>query len=359
MTKFITPFSLDIEPMSRLLLVNFEKDPDTIYKGFEPQVFDDAEHGKGHLVIGWRNDGKVDVYHEPSLKLNPKGYDIVGKGLANMVAREMNHALFLVKNEGVQAHFLFKDMLDREVEIMINESNPKKREPFGLLAPMGHVAENPSSLPLILLCDFYFVRQQHTEFKVSIDGVYRKLDKLPIPMDFTKMYFTRYSSKPIIARLNPAFGGALKVLEVKTGIKNIDFGEYDINLVWNGENALFKRITRRNEIHPIHLDFDDPFPNLYAWEGNSNLSGKFRIVSHPSIGEIAGEYLVSKLDDKIKITMVPNKGWKPKYTKFSLRFLYNVVSIFKQWPKTYAWTAEVHQNNNDQYFMDSDWKRIK
>lgn len=50
---FLSPFSIDIEPMSRLLLVNFEKDPDTVYVGFEPQVFDDADHGKGHLVIGW------------------------------------------------------------------------------------------------------------------------------------------------------------------------------------------------------------------------------------------------------------------------------------------------------------------
>lgn len=68
----LNPFQIDIDPMERLLLVNFDKNPDTIYVGFEPQVFNDDKNGKGHIIIGWRQDGKVDVYHQPSLKIDPK-----------------------------------------------------------------------------------------------------------------------------------------------------------------------------------------------------------------------------------------------------------------------------------------------
>jgi hypothetical protein len=75
----INPFRIDIDPMKRLLLVNFEKDPDTTYVGFEPQVFDDAVNGRGHLIIGWRQDGRVDVFPEASLRLAPDKYDIAGK----------------------------------------------------------------------------------------------------------------------------------------------------------------------------------------------------------------------------------------------------------------------------------------
>ncbi|MDR5659887.1 hypothetical protein RH915_10340 [Serpentinicella sp. ANB-PHB4] len=89
----INPFKIDVDPMERLLLINFEKDPDTIYVAFEPQVFDDTPHGKGHLIIGWRQDGKVDIFHQPSLKLNPEDYDIVGKGLANIVERDFTDGL--------------------------------------------------------------------------------------------------------------------------------------------------------------------------------------------------------------------------------------------------------------------------
>lgn len=33
------PFNIVVDPMQRLLLINFEKDPDRLYVGFEPQVF--------------------------------------------------------------------------------------------------------------------------------------------------------------------------------------------------------------------------------------------------------------------------------------------------------------------------------
>lgn len=50
--------------MAGLLLINFEQNPDTIYAGFEPQAFDDKVHGRGLLVIGWRANGRVDVFYQ-------------------------------------------------------------------------------------------------------------------------------------------------------------------------------------------------------------------------------------------------------------------------------------------------------
>ena len=100
-SNVINPFQINIDPMERLLLINFEKDPDTVYVGFEPQVFDDNVHGKGHIVIGWRVDGRVDVYYEPSLKLDPGAYDIAGKGLANMVETDFSEASYEVNDFGV------------------------------------------------------------------------------------------------------------------------------------------------------------------------------------------------------------------------------------------------------------------
>jgi hypothetical protein len=92
--NFILPFRIDVDPMERLLLINFEKDPDSLYLGFEPQVFNDPINGSGHLVIGWRVDGKVDVYHQPGLKLDPEKYDIAGKGLANYGGKGNEGCLF-------------------------------------------------------------------------------------------------------------------------------------------------------------------------------------------------------------------------------------------------------------------------
>jgi len=46
-----SPFSLSIVPMQKLFLINFEKDPDEIYHGLEPQWFDDSASGRGLRVI--------------------------------------------------------------------------------------------------------------------------------------------------------------------------------------------------------------------------------------------------------------------------------------------------------------------
>jgi len=127
----INPFRIDIDPIERLLLVNLEQDPDTTYVGFEPQVFDDPVNGRGHLVIGWRQDSHVDVFYQAGLRLDPAKYDIAGQGLANKVERELVGATFEINEFGVQAHYEFEDVHNRPVLIHINEQSPRARKPFG------------------------------------------------------------------------------------------------------------------------------------------------------------------------------------------------------------------------------------
>jgi hypothetical protein len=358
-TQIINPFHIAIDPMERLLLVNFEQDPDTTYVGFEPQVFDDPINGTGHLVIGWRQDGLVDVFHQPGLCLNAAKYDIAGKGLAHMVKREQSGATYEVNDFGVQAHYELEDIHNRTVVIHINEHNPKARKTFGLLAPMGDVAEAPSAMPLVLLHDFYFVRQPHTVFEMSIDGKRHQPDKLPIPMDFTRMYFTRYSPRPLIATLNPAFEGELKPVTIEVGAREIRAGDTVLALKWTADKPSLEQITRKNEIHPLELCFEPAFPDIQTLAAAAHLEGNFEIKGHPSTGRILGNYAVEKKDGEITITMIPSQGWQPRPTKFSLRFLYTVAGVFKKWPTTYEWTARLEENETGAYTMHSAWRRIK
>lgn len=93
----ISPFHLDTEPMHALALFNVERDPDTVDQGLEPQAFDDEQHGHGLLVIGWRVDGRVDVFHDPALRLDPAGSAIAGAGLHRMVSRELSGGRFEIE----------------------------------------------------------------------------------------------------------------------------------------------------------------------------------------------------------------------------------------------------------------------
>lgn len=354
----INPFRIAIDPMERLLLVNFEQDPDTTYVGFEPQVFDDVVNGRGHLVIGWRQDGRVDVFHQPGLHLDAAKYDIAGNGLANMLERELSGATCAVDAFGVQAHYDFEDIHNRTVIIRINEQNPKARKPFGLLAPMGAAAAAPSAMPLVLLHDFYFVRKQHTAFEINIDGKRHQPDRLPIPMDFTRMYFTRYSPRPLIATLNPAFEGELEPAAVEVGADEVTVGETTLALEWTEGQPALKRMIRKNEVHPLELRFDRAFPDLQTLADDTRLAGNFEIEGHPSTGRIAGNYTVEKNDGRITITMIPAQGWQPRPTKLSLRFLYSAASVFRKWPATYEWTARIQAQETGAYAMRSTWRRL-
>jgi hypothetical protein len=350
------PFRIDVDPMERLLLVNFEKDPDSVYIGFEPQVFDDKVNGTGHLVIGWRVDGRVDVYHQRGLKLNPDKYNIAGKGLAHMVEREMPGAYFEVNEFGVQAFYGFEDIHQRAVHIKIAESNPRKRKPFGLLAPMGHVAENPSSLPFFLMNDFYFVRKKHTEMALTINGKEHKTDPFPIPLDWTRMTFMRYSANPLLANFNPAFEGALNPLSVQQGW-NTFAEDTELEISIEAGKPIIKSLKRKHQEHTVSLSFEPGFPDISSLETNSIKKGSFKIMGHSSTGYVQGEYVVEKGNDGIQISLIPAKGWKPKPDRVSLRFLYKVIKIFRTWPATYEWTASVIEDENHNLFMQSSWAR--
>ena len=355
--KLFNPFRIDIDPMERLLLVNIEKDPDSLYIGFEPQVFNDHINGTGQLVIGWRTDGKVDVYHQPGLKLAHEKYNIAGKGLANMLEREMPDAYFFVNEYGVQARCEFLDLHKRLISFKISESHPKKRKPFGLLAPMGDAVENPSSMPLVILQDFYFVRRKHSEIELSINGRQHHIDNLPIPIDRTKMTFIRYSPKPLIVTLNPAFSGTLSDISIDINQETVLSDNYEIALEWKENKAFIKSIEKKNEIYPVRMIFKNAFPNIAEMENSAEFKGSFLIESHPSTGKVKGVYNIQKTNNEISVSFLPSKGWKPKHSKFSLRFLYTVARVFKKWPATYEWTATIHEKDN-LYFMDSQWNRI-
>jgi hypothetical protein len=205
----------------------------------------------------------------------------------------------------------------------------------------------------------YFVRKHHTAFEISIDGKRHQPDELPIPMDFTRMTFTRYSPRPLIATLNPAFEGPLEPLDVALGTAEVHLGETTLALEWIGGQPALKRLTRRNEVYPLDVRFERAFPDIQTLADGADLAGSFEIEGHPSTGRIAGTYTVEKRDGHITITMVPARGWLPRPTKAALHFLYTVASVFRKWPTTYEWTAHIHAQATGAYAMRSAWRRIE
>ena len=355
--QIFSPFQIDIDPMERLLLINFEKDPDSLYVGFEPQAFDDDINGTGILVIGWRTDGKVDVYHQPGIHPDPEKFDIAGKGLANMLERQMDGALFEITERGTQAQISFSDLNGRMIDLHLEERSTRTRKPFGLLAPMGQAAENPSAMPLVLLHDFYFVLRSGTDLSVKIGDRYHEPDSFPLPLDFSRIQFARYSPDPLIAMLNPSIDGLLYPLDEPVN-NTVSSGKTSYELTMNGLVHEIQSFSRAYKNRELKVSFSPAFPNVGALRAGAEASGIFEIAGDPSTGFIRGEYSVQNRNGVISIELIPSGGWIPNEPKLTLRFLYRIVPMFKEWPTTYRWTASLQRTGDDPFLMKSSWERM-
>jgi hypothetical protein len=352
------PIYLHIDPMEGLLLVNFENDPDEIYIGFEPQLFDDPIHGRGMIVIAWRVDGRVDVYRQPGLTLDPATYDIAGGGLNEMLERPLSDAHYRVNEAGVDAYFAFEDAAGRPIEVTVKEENKRERQPFGLLAPMGSAATAPSALPLVYLHDFYFVRQAHTTFTIMVDGQQRQPDKLPLPIDGTRMTFARYSPDPLIATLNPAHDGPLAPLTLVSPTE-AQLGDLHFELADNHGRPEIAAMRRAYKEREVSVAFTPPLPHLLSLADGAETNGRFTISADPSVGTVAGTYQILRQGDEVHMEMIPGLGWQPNETKWAVRFIYWMASDFTDWPKTYRWTAVLDLSDPQRVTMQSGWQRIE
>lgn len=358
--RLVLPFAITVEPMARLLLVNLERDPDTVYAGFEPQAFDDEVHGRGLIVLAWRRDGRVDLYHQGGLRLDPSGYDIAGGGLHAMHERDFADAWFEVRDSGVDADVRFDDADGRRIEITVRELGSRPRPRIGLLAPMGQAATAPSALPLVLLRDFAFVRRANSDVRVAIDGREHAVDRLPVPIERQSVYFVRYAQSPLIARLNPATEGPVATLDAGrsgTHVLAEAVGETRVEVRDQGGGATIARLERHSAGQFVRLDLDPPFPNLLDLADGTDLEGVFAISSDPSLGRVSGTYRVSRAGDTARIAMTPSGGWRPAERRWSIRLVYAVAPVFRRWPTTYAWSAEVDLARADGPRMRSSWQR--
>ena len=355
-----TPFTLNISPMERLFLINFEKDPDEIYIGFEPQWFDDAAYGTGLRIIAWRKDGYVDVYQQPGVTVEEK-IDVAANGLADTLIRPMENARFYVTHQGVDTAFAFEDKTGRQVEVAVVEQSQKTNNPFSLLAPVGSSSANPSSLPVYFMFKFDFVRRGNTDVTIRINGRTHKADTFPFPMNGSRVYFMRYSADTFLVDWCPSQSQALEPLGTgpnreRKQLMGPNHTTYELS---EEESApAFSRISTSRKDHTFTAQFQPPFPEVTHIPDQVSLSGRFILGAEASAGEIIGTYEVSRKGEEVEVTLHPGGGWQPKPTTLFLKFFFTVVKIFRQWPKTYRWTAKITLQDGAAPFMESRWERV-
>lgn len=351
---FYSPFSLNVDKMEHLILINFEKDPDRYYNTFELQQACDKNGLKWLLVIAYRNDGGADVYHQ-------SGYPLASQGSVlndvKFTISPLEGAKFEVKAERMDVFFAFKDRYDREIKVKATENRKPHKNPFFLLAPIGTLAKQPKSFPVYSLYEMSFAKRKHTDIEIGIDEVRHKPDTFPLPVDCAKNYFTRYSADTFNVDWNINFQGQLlPIFPVEDN--RAEYSNEIYELVNIGGHHEIKRMSTKNNKHKINIDFSPPVPDIACLREGQRINGAFMITTDGSAGSINGEYHVKSRGNGVEMSIHPNKGWIPNEKRLILKLLFMIVKVFKEWPKSYRWNAMINFSSTKHPSMKSGWERI-
>ncbi|MBN2665283.1 MAG: hypothetical protein JXR67_02145 [Bacteroidales bacterium] len=350
---FFSPFSISFDAMEHLILVNFEKDPDEFYNTFELQQARDKNNRKRFLVIAYRIDGGSDVYHQPEYPFASQS------GILNdteFIESPLDEAKFEINDDSLDVFFSFTDKTGRKITVRVNEDKTKKKKPFFLLAPVGVISKNPVSLPFYSLYRMSFIRKNHAVIEINIDKGKRKPDTFPLPLDFSKNFFTRYSADTFNVDLNKNYEGSLSPLKPvgnKTEANGITY-----ELTDNKGHPEIKRMSAKKSNHMITIDLCPPLPDIACLNDKIHLDGYFTITTDNTTGTLTGEYYLEKHGLEILMKLHPSRGWQPNEKRWILKILFMAVKVFKDWPKSYVWNARISLSEPDCPLMKSHWERV-
>lgn len=352
--SFYPPFSLSVDDMEHLILINFEKDPDKYYNTFEMQQARGNSGSSRLLVIAYRNDGGADVYHQP-------GYPLASQESllndVNFTVCPLEGAKFEVNDERLDVFFAFTDRYGRKIEGSVNENRKPRKKPFFLLAPIGLLARQPKSFPVYSLYGMSFAKRKHTVIHIRIDDAGHKPDTFPLPVDCANNYFSRYSADTFNVDWNKNFQGQL--LPLFPGEDNrIESGSVTYELVNNGGHHEIRKMSSTNNKHRISIDFYPSVPDIACLRDGVKMDGDFVITTDGAAGSIRGGYHISSRENEVEMSINPDKGWIPNEKRLILKLLFMIVKVFKEWPKSYAWRAMINFGYTNYSLMKSSWRRI-
>ncbi len=328
-TRLVFPFRLGLDYMERLVVVGLKGDPE--FTAIEPQVFDDPQNGRGMRILRYRRDGRVDIYHDPGVRINCDHYTF-GEGIADLQETPISPAHFEIGAEGLHLDIGFHDADGRQNVLRIIEGGPTRG--FSMLAPVGGDIRAPRMLFLVLMQSIALLRRRGTEFSCRIGDRTLRLSGLPVPLYGYWVWFTRYSDKLGIATLNPPSTTPL----VKTLPRGNGSGTLD-KIVLSSEGDVL-RLTAGKPGRGAEMSFSPPFPNLDTIPAKMRVEGSWSL-SICGTEITGGTYSALRNGAVVDVDLRPTVPWHPGHLPLAMRGLVQFIPRFRTWPTTYMWSGHV------------------
>lgn len=340
----ILPFEVRIDLVDRML--NFEIADDPCYSGLEIQVFDDDVHGQGTLVfLSRRDDGRIDVYRQPGLAVDPSGYGI-GGGLGVWAETEISPDQLIIDDLGVRAHVRLTDVAGRVIEVRVDDRGPRRRRSASMLAPMGAGIEHPTSLPLVWMRRFDLLRWSDEPPVIRIDG--RRVSPGRLPAGWLhRRHLIKYAADLCVVSVNPAYDGAPGPADPATP-KRLQMARSD----GAGGTAA---VTAAEGTHVACLRLTPPLPDLTALGPAASAHGAWDLDIDGNRTVTGGTWHVRRRQGDVLALLDVTRPWRPKRLPPLMWLVTKVMPLFRTWPTTYRWTATIALDGTSA--MCSRWER--
>ena len=326
----LVPITLKLGSIRRLLVIDVDDDP--TYRTLEPQVLDGPDGGVA--LLAYRHDGHVELYAEPHVRVDPAGYDGLGKGLLGIHHTEFRAARFEVTDDGLKVDVAFTAPNGRRIDLRMHEHLSGPRDGFPVLAPVGGSFDSPAFFPFIWLPGLSFVPVRNTEVLLRVDGEQRSIPRLPLPLGGRRCLMARYDPDVMACELNPTRSTDLPQVPVhgtaEAGAERVDVTDVD------GRRGLAAVWVRR-EGHTCGVVLEPPLPDITDLSPGERHEGALRLRADASV-ELEGRYALHRVDDRIHLEVDGIGPWRTRQRRPLLAVLFR-LPIFRRWPTTYRWQA--------------------
>jgi hypothetical protein len=329
-TTLLCPFALTVEPMAAML--NFEIADDPTYAGLEIQRFDDPVHGSGLAVLLMRReDRRVDVYHEPGLRLDRASYGI-GAGLGGWHEAEIEPARLEVTSHGAVVDIGLLDAAGRRIEVRADDRAGRPRTTGALLAPVSAAIERPTSMLLVWMPRFDLLRAIGRPPEIRIDGRPARTGQLPATR-LHRRHLIKMAADLAIVRLNPAQDGPLTPVDPDAAP--------GVVIDRTGPRPTIAGVTVVAGGHEASLVLDPPLADLTRLGERATVAGTWHLAVDQEPSLVSGSWSASRSADRVELALDSTAPWRPGRLPLLMRIVTRVVPTFRSWPRTYRWRGVI------------------
>ena len=344
-----SPFALELSPLRGLLIIDLADDP--TYRTLEPQLLDGAD-GVGLTLLAYRHDGRVELYAETHLQVDPSGYDGLGQGLAGIQRTAFEPARFELTDDGLKLDIAFSAPNGRRIELHLHEHLEGRRDHFPLLAPVGGAFDAPAFFPFLWLPTMSFVPVRGTEVTLRVDGQPRAISRLPLPIGGRRCLMARYDLDAMVCQLNPSWATDPSQTPVGATGSSPNDGRDIVDV--DGEPSLAGLRVGRGA-HSCAVRLDPPVPDPLRVPPTAGLQGSVQLQADGT-PELQGRYELACTTDRVTLIIDRIGPWRTRRRRPLLGILFR-LPIFRRWPTTYRWEATLDLTASPEPAWSSRWSR--